>query len=56
MKKQKTYQVNIDMKWSQDYSIKAGSITEARRKAWEKFKKNLPKGLFEIVADKDSNF
>lgn len=53
MKKIKTYLVNIDMKWSQEYSIKAGSATEAKKKAWEKFKKSPPKNLFEILVDKE---
>lgn len=55
MKKQNTYQVNIDMKWSEKYTIKAGSATEAKKKAWEKFKKNSPKNLFEILANKESD-
>lgn len=55
MKKQKTYSVNIDMKWSQDYVIKATSMTEAKKKAWEKFKKNPPKKIFEILASKESD-
>lgn len=54
MKKQKTYLVNIDMKWSEEYSIKAKTEAEAKKKAWEKFKKNPPKNLFEILADEES--
>lgn len=44
------------MKWSQEYFIKTGSITEAKKKAWEKFKKNPPKRLFEILDEEESNF
>lgn len=55
MKKIKAYCINIDMKWSGEYTIKAVSTTEAKKKAWEKFKKNPPKKLFEILADKESN-
>lgn len=52
MEKTKTYLVNIDMKWSKTYSIKAKTEAEAKKKAWEKFKKNLHKTLFELLADK----
>lgn len=48
----KEYSVNIDMKWSMDYEVKACSESEAKRIAWEKFKKNLPKKNFEILADR----
>lgn len=48
----KEYLVNVDMRWSIDYEVKACSETEAKRLAWEKFKKNLPKKCFEILADK----
>lgn len=51
MKKKKTYSVNIDMKWSQDYMVRATTIAEAKKIAWERFKKNPPKGLFELLAD-----
>ena len=47
----KEYSVNVDMRWSMDYEIKACSETEAKRLAWEKFKKNPPKKCFEISAD-----
>lgn len=53
MEKKKNYTVNIDMKWSIDYNIKASSIAEARKLAWERFKKNPPKKLFELSADKN---
>lgn len=55
MGKNKKYLVNIDMKWSQEYSIKAGSASEAKKKAWEKFKNKLPKNSFEILSDQQSN-
>lgn len=48
----KEYLVNVDMRWSMDYEVKACSETEAKRLAWEKFKKNPPKKCFEISADK----
>lgn len=51
-KKEKTYKVNVDMKYSMDYEIKASSQAEAKRKAWEKFKKRPQKKLFELLADK----
>lgn len=53
MTKKNKYTVNIDMKWSIDYTIAAGSESEAKQAAWEKFKKSLPKKLFEILADKE---
>lgn len=53
MKKIKIYSVNIDMKWSEEYLIKANSASEARKKAWEKFKKNPPKKLFELMVDEN---
>ena len=52
-KAKKTYEVNIDMKWSKDYKIKATSAAEAKRIAWEKFKRNPGKSLFEILAEKE---
>lgn len=48
----KEYSVNVDMHWSMDYEVKACSAAEAKRLAWEKFKKNPPKKCFEILADK----
>lgn len=35
----KEYLVNVDMRWSIDYEVKACSETEAKRLAWEKFKR-----------------
>lgn len=48
----KHYTVNVDMKWSNDYIVKAKTEGEARRKVWEKFKKNPPKKCFELLADR----
>lgn len=48
----KTYSINIDMKWSQEYIIKAKSKADAKKKAWLRFKKRCPKGLFELLVDK----
>lgn len=48
-KNNKTYTVNIDMKWSIDYIVEASSQAEAQQKAWEKFKKKPPKKLFELM-------
>lgn len=54
MKKEKeNYNVNIDMKWSMDYTVKANSMAEAKKIAWEKFKNNPPKSCFEILADRE---
>lgn len=51
MKKKKTYSVNIDMKWSHDSTVRASTLAEAKKIAWERFKKHPPKGLFELLAD-----
>lgn len=53
MKKNKNYTVNIDMKWSKDYKIKAATKSEAKKIAWERFKKSIPKDLFELSVDED---
>lgn len=50
--KKEYYEVNVDMKWSQDYRIKAKSASEAKKKAWERFRKRPPRKLFELLADK----
>lgn len=47
----KTYQVNIDMIWSTSKIVKAKSKAEAKKKAWEKFKKTPPKKDFSIDVD-----
>lgn len=52
MTNQKKFVVNIDMKWSEDIHIKAKNMAEAKKKAWNKFKKRCPKKNFEILADK----
>ena len=44
----KTYSVNIDMVWSQEYSVKARTAAEARQKAFERFKKRTKKKDFNI--------
>lgn len=54
MKKTKTYSVSIDMKWSEEYTVQAATATEAKRIAWTRFKKNPPKKLFELLADKET--
>lgn len=54
MAKKNKYIVNIDMKWSIDYAVMADSEAEAKKVAWEKFRKSLPKKSFEILADKES--
>lgn len=51
MKKKKTYSVNIDMKWSKECKVRATTAAEAKKIAWERFKKNPSKGLFELLAD-----
>lgn len=50
MKKKKTYVVNIDMRYSKDYIITAGTMEEAKKKAWEKFKNRPTKILFDITS------
>lgn len=52
-KAKKGYTVNIDMKWSKDYTVKANSLAEAKKIAWDKFKSNPPKSCFEILADRE---
>lgn len=49
----KNFTVNIDMTWSEDIKVKAKTKAEARRLAWEKFKKKLPKKNFTISEDED---
>jgi hypothetical protein len=53
MKKVKKYTVNIDMTWSEDVKVTAKTEAEARRKAWEKFKKRVPRKNFSLSADED---
>lgn len=47
----KAYEVEIDMSWSMTYTVKAKTAAEARRKAWEKFKRQPPKSCFSFMAD-----
>lgn len=49
----KNYVVNVDMKWSKDFKIQATSKAEAKRIAWDKFNKSIPKKLFELSVDED---
>lgn len=49
----KNYVVNVNMKWSKDYKIKADTKAEAKKIVWEKFKKSIPKDLFELLVDED---
>lgn len=51
-KKTKTYEVTVDMTWSQSYTVKAKTAAEAKRKAWEKFKKHSPKSCFTLMEDR----
>jgi hypothetical protein len=46
----KTYEVNIDMKWSVIKLVTAKTAAEAKRKAWKKFRP--AKKNFELLADK----
>lgn len=52
VKKIKTYEVTVDMTWSQSYTVKAKTAAEAKRKAWEKFKKHPPKSCFTLMEDR----
>jgi len=46
----RTYEVTVDMTWSQSYTVKAK--TAARRKAWGKFKRRPPKSCFTLMEDR----
>lgn len=48
----KTYEVEVSMTWSQSYTVKAKTAAEARRKAWEKFKRHPPKFCFTLMEDR----
>lgn len=48
----KTYEVTVDMTWSQSYTVKAESAAEARRKAWGKFNRHPPKSCFTLMEDR----
>lgn len=45
-KKLKNFEVTIDMNWSEWYGIKAKTQSEAKKIAWAKFQKRLPKKNF----------
>ena len=51
-KKKKTYSVNVAMTWSMEYTVRATTKAEAKRIAWNRFKRNPPKRCFEILAYK----
>jgi len=46
----KNYRITIYLTWSIQKDIKAKSKTEAKKKAWAKFAKRLPKKDFSINA------
>ncbi len=48
----KEYEVNVDMCWSMNYTVKAKTEGEAKRKAWERFKRNPPRKCFDLMADR----
>ena len=48
----KTYEVEVSMTWSEIYTVKAKTASEARRKAWEKFKRHPPKSCFTLMEDR----
>lgn len=52
MKKNKEYEVNIDMTWSENFTVKAMSISEAKKKAWQLFLRKLKKNNFKISAER----
>ncbi len=47
----KTYIVNVDMKYSKEYPIRAKTKAEAKKKALAKFLKRTPKKLLDITVD-----
>lgn len=47
----RTYEVTVDMTWSQSYTVKAKTAAEARRKH-EKFKRRPPKSCFTLMEDR----
>ncbi len=52
MAKNKLYTVNIDLVWSQDFTVSAKTEAEARKKAWKRFKRYPHKKDFRIEADR----
>lgn len=51
-KTKKKYLVNIDMVWSQDFSVSATSLPEARQIAFDRFKRRLKKQDFDIIGER----
>jgi hypothetical protein len=51
-KKVKDYVVNVDMKYSMEYRVKAKTAGEARKKIWRKFINRPPSRCFDIMVDK----
>ena len=47
--KLREFEVTINQKWSETYKVKAKTQSEARRKAWEKFKPK--RSLYELIVD-----
>jgi len=46
------FEVNIDMTWSETYRVKARTVGEAKRKAWDRFKNRPPRRNFDLMVDK----
>lgn len=46
MKTEHTYFVTIDMNFPKEYQVKAKTKSEAKKKAWVKFQKRMPKQCF----------
>lgn len=49
--KNKLYSVSVDIKWTEEYYIKAKNKSEAKRKAIDKFRNK--RGNFEASAEKE---
>lgn len=47
----KDYVVNVDMKYSIDYRVKARTVGEAREKAWKKHINRPPRRIYDLMAD-----
>lgn len=47
----KVYEVEIYTKWPEHIIVRAATAAEARKKAWNKFKKRLSRRLFEVEAN-----
>lgn len=48
----KKFVVNINMTWSEDVKVTAKTASEARKKAWAKFAKRVPKKNFTFLVDR----